>query len=455
MRLPDRVNTDYLTLAALELAAVPLAVLVTVVVLFLGGGAIQLTESLGSSLDAGTLDLLVQLIALVTVLALFAGAAAGVTGYWRFFDRSERGLDPRVLVAIPLVGVVAPFAYAAGSLGTLTLPDWLFVVAVVSAHALAYRTIAVYSFRDGDRRSGLAVSVAAGLPVTLALVTFVTQDVLDSGVDAAGQQLLGVLTWTDLPFHRPLLVGLPVVVTGAYLGYRLATDDDRTDSGDSVLSFQRPQTPGRLFSITSILQNLSRSSSSAENASGGSSGEQSRYRRKSDSKGRPAASRSGSNSGDDGRRPKRRRSPHRSDRSKAKRRSRRSSSSGSTGRSRSSGASGSSSSNQSTGGSGSGSSSSKRSGASTDNRSRSASSGNNSTSQSDESASANSADSTGSEAAANGGTDASAGSDTRIFTDDFGDYGDGSDTVETCPACDEEIPSDGVYEFCPFCGQEL
>jgi hypothetical protein len=460
MRFPDRVNTDYLTLAALELAAVPLVVLVTVLVLFLGGGAMQLTQSLESSLGAGLTAVTLQVLLVGTLVLLLAAGGGAVTGYRLFLDRAEGGLDPMVLVAVPLLGVVAPFAYALGTFGSLSLPNWLFVIAVASAHALAFRTIAMYSRQDDQQRIGLVVGSLAGLPVVLALVTavttevFVTEDVLSASVNEAGGRLLDILTWTELPGHRPLLVGLPLLVTASYAGYRITTDEQEESP---LKSFQTPQTPGRLFSITKVLRNLSRgSSSSSDSGSSGSSSERSRYRRKSESKGRRASRSDGSGGrrSDDGSRPKRRRSPHRSS-SKASdsssRRSSRSSSSGSSDHRSSRSTSKSDSGSNRRPSNRSASSSSARSG---DTGNNSASSSNSSSTGGSSTGNSSSTSSQSSKSSGGNG-DASTGSDTRIFTDDFGEYGNGSDTVESCPACEKEIPSDGVYEFCPFCGQEL
>ncbi|WP_254525220.1 zinc ribbon domain-containing protein [Natrinema caseinilyticum] len=49
----------------------------------------------------------------------------------------------------------------------------------------------------------------------------------------------------------------------------------------------------------------------------------------------------------------------------------------------------------------------------------------------------------------------SSSSDTQIFVDDFDRYGSEETPVETCPRCERDLPSDGVYNFCPFCGGEL
>lgn len=459
MRLPDRVNTDYLTLAALELAAVPLVVLVTVFVLFLGGGAMQVTESLGGEFSVGTtiIDVLVQLIVLLTTLLLLAGGGAAVTGYRRFFDRADSGLDSLVLIAVPALGVLAPLLYAFLSFGTFIEPVWLFVIAVVSAHALAFRTIALYSEPVVHRRIGLLVGCAAALPVVLALVTylttdvFVTNDLLSSRISDAGEHLLDGLVWTALPdVRRSLLIGVPLLLTGAYVGYQSRMTD--IQRGGSTQSIQLLNSPGRLFSITKILQGITRRSSSSSNgASSSSSEEQSRYQRKSNSKGRAASRPDGSGrerSDHDSARPKRRRSPHRSGDGSSSGSSRRSNSARSSSRDRSR------SENQSE-------STGSRNPGDRPSNSRSGNAGNKSEGKSATGGSSRSKSSSERSSAgrstdgSSGEEDASTGSDTRIFTDDFGEYGGDSEADAACPSCDKEIPTDGVYEFCPFCGQDL
>ena len=448
MRLPDRPNNDYLTLHAVELAAIPLSVLVTVVVLLVAGGAMTFMRSLGEGTPASPLAPVVAGVAAL----LLAGTAGGVVlGYHRFFEQTDKGLNVPFLVALPLVGLAAPVAWAIDS-GTVELPLSLFVLAVVSAHLLAFRTIAMSSHRDERRRAGFVAGIAAGIPILLALVTIITDWLPGGAASAAGREFVGVVRWTELPLHRPVLVGAPLLVTLLYAGYRVVSDDDE----DSIeLSLPDTSRGSRLQSLPllSSLSGLTGDSSSASDDAGSSSNG-SRWQRKSESKSRSTASRSDGGkrkrSGPGTSRPKRRPSPHRSG-SKSSRSRSASSGGSSSGRSSASDSSGSSSSSSS-----SGNSNSSRSSGSTSSRS---SSGSSSTGRSDStgsgSSSAQGASTSSGSAASSQQSGEETGSDTRIFTDDFGEYKSGAGTVDTCPDCNKEIPSDGVYEFCPFCGETL
>jgi len=471
MRFPE---LDRLPLAAVEAAAAPPAVLGTLLVVVLGGVAATGVATLGERLGASTLlvEVAVGLVAVATLLVLLAAGGLAVEAYRRRFRRTGGGTQLLVGLFVPAVAVVGPLAYAAFELGTATPPWWLLGIAAVGANAAALRTAAMYSTSEGQQRRGVLVGALAALPAAVGLAVLITERFLGGAVAAAGRTLGDGLAASGVPRHGLLLVVLPLGVAAAFAitRARSAPTGASTPAETSLprsatlpepsrvpdaslrgaLVYVRDRTsvpvpagglPGGRSSTESSPRSSPRSDGpdnrppvSARSSEGDATG----------AGGSGGASRSESHSaaGDGGGR----RSVGGTEGSNSVRRIGRdrsgsagsgSGSGGSSSGSERSNARRSSTGNASAGGPGSGGSGSGGSGSG---RSSLDSSG--------------AGDVGGSEADENtddGGT----GSDTRIFTGDFGSFDGGDDTVEHCPACEETIPSDGVYRFCPFCGEEL
>lgn len=460
MRLTDRVNTDHVTLVVIEAAAVPASILWTLVVLSLAGGAIAAARLVAgdSGLPALAVDLLVGLLVILTAAVLVGTAGLAVRGYHRFYDAATRRFHPVGLAAVPALGLVLPYAYAATQLGTTELPWYLAVVVIFAAHILAFREIAHYSRRDDDRRTGVRLGSLAGVPAVVALVSVVTSRVIVGGIDTAGEAMVGFVAWTGVPTGRPLLAALPLVVAAGYYGWRLLPDTARervpTPSRGLLRAAGRPAASpvGTLERARRHLPSLpSRSGSATDGSSWSGIGS-----RSSESTGSSGSSQAPPPSSPGGRRSRSRRSRGGSGSSGSGSGSAGSGSSARSANSRSSG--GSSGSGSSSNGS-SGRRSSSSSGGSSS-RSKSSSRGSSSNgSSSGGSASGSSAGSSGGSTGGppDDGEGTEMASDTRIFPGGFGGGGGGGggNPVEICPDCDKDIPSDGVYEFCPFCGSEL
>lgn len=402
MRLP-RVNSAHGTLAFIELAAVPVAILVTFLVLLLAAGVATVARSAGELLAIGgtAIEAIVGAVAVVTALVLLSAGGLAVVGYRDFVDRSFSTKKPILLLVVPAVGVVAPIAYGVVVLGTISFP--LFAIAVISAHALAFRTISIDSLLRARRRIGVLVGVLTGAPAVAALTVFVTDHLLDlggAGENEIAELLIGAMSGVGVPRQRWVLVAVPLLVTTAYVVQWTRTDTGGWSTPGWVPSklvgwITSPPT-GWIpdWSLRSVIERDRERS--AKSSRGTAPSRPPRGGRRAPPPG--SASRSGNKSSSGG---------------------------SSAGRKSGSSAGGSSG------------SSGRRSG----------------------SASGGAAASASSRAGASGSTgdadDEGSGSDTRIFTDDFGQYAGDGTPVERCPDCEEEIPSDGVYKFCPFCGHEL
>lgn len=417
MRPPNRSGNDHVTLVLLELVAVPVALLVTFFALALAelvaaavrAGIGAVTAS-GTALEAGN-----AVIALGTLLALVTGGGLLVVGYRRYFELSFEEVNPIPVLLVPIVGIAVPVGYAVWDTSSLQLSWWLFLPVAVFAYALAYRTIAIDSRREDSGRTSVVVGSLTALPVVVALVDLAS-GMLDPELPVA-RSLDAAVSGTGIPMERSVVIAVPLLVTALYGVERIYDTQSRWDGPD--WSFSRPPLP--TFDRPSFdLPSWDRTEPSGRQSTGAgaprASAESARSSDGSVASAAPSASTNRSRTAGD--------VVPSSPGSKPARRGR--------------------------------SSSTDDDSRPPDESATDATSGDDrSASDSREESSADDAASTETGGAAAGSSTDGTGSDTQIFVDDFDQYVPEETPVETCPDCDEEIPSDGVYNFCPFCGGEL
>ncbi|WP_254766637.1 zinc ribbon domain-containing protein [Salinilacihabitans rarus] len=407
MRPSIGADETHATLLGLELLAVPASVLAAGAALLLATGAVAVVRFAGALLGVGetTLDLVASAIVLATFLLLVSLGGAAVVGYRHVLEERFDDVEPIPTLAVPIAAIAVTVGYVAAAKGTLDLPQWAFAIVAIASHALAFRAVALDSVLENRPRLAVVVGALAAVPAALALVTVV------DGTFWSGTVSEAMLSAADgtVPLDRSFLVAVPLAVTALYGVARVAEDDGRID-----LTEWEERLAGatdRLADATPDrgLGSRGSSSSSAPRRTG--------HKRRSVVPSSPKGPSKGDAGGDS------------SSRSRSRSRSR-SGSRGGKSKSSSSGPSGASRRGRSK---------------STEKKRPSASAGSG--------ASSRDAGGTDPDASADEGT----GSDTRIFAHDFGDDADEVDEtpVEVCPDCDEDIPSDGVYKFCPFCGCEL
>lgn len=459
MRFPDPVEAP---LVAVEAAAAPVALVASLLMVVLGGlvaTAVRIGLT-GVGTGGTVVGVATGLVAVLTLLVLLAAAGAAVEGYRRRFAETGGGSNLLIGLFVPAILVVAALAYAASrGHGLASPPLGILAVAGLGAHAVAFRAIAMYSMPDARRRQGSAVAGVAALPAALGLAAWLTEGSLDGPAAVAGEHLVAGLDAAGVPRWGIAVVLVPLAVSIGYAVYRTRTAPAGSSSPAQTSLPRSPTLPqpsrvpdaslrgtashvrDRIAAAVPGLGGAGRANSSGGASGGGASrppvSASSSRRRSGSGSGGSSGGGSGSTGG--------------------------SSSGGSSGRS--SGGSGDSSAgaadgggtDRGAGGSSSGGSSSDRDRSSRGVRKIGGSSAGSGTggSAADGGASTGSSGAGGSSSGAGGGSadEESSGSDTRIFTGDFGSYGD--DTVDVCPACEETIPSDGVYRFCPFCGEEL
>ena len=543
MRFSIRGSKVQATLVFFEIAVIPVAVLLTFFVLLGGAGTAAAVRTLGevAGLGEGAVATLVDATVVVAAVVLVSLGALAVDGYRLYFDRNVRDPRPLPMVVVPLVGAIGAFVYGVTHFGVTEIPWWLFVVVAVSANAVAFRLITVYSFLYRSPRTGYLAGALAAVPAVVGLTRFADANLLEGASDEVSRSILAALATTPIPEQRWLLVVVPLLVAGVY-GARQTLGDsgdstlDRTSGSDQpsvstslttsirdgvseripgvppksfgntvsgvVPSVSRPRPMVRIRKLTRRSTKASVGSVDAAGSLGAAtagrsapppqSGRAKRTSQVSASRSPSPAStieQSGESASDE--------ANVRTDRSAASDVSRASDgwdrsktgtpdSGGRTDHSRKSTSSSGSavvSSDGSADDTSAESSTGQTTGSSTDSNADSTSgsnadttSGSNADSTSastTESPSGSNADSTGasttespsasttestsgSNQSSNAGSEASeSGSDTRIFTDDFGTYGVSASPVEVCPDCEKDIPSDGVYKFCPFCGSGL
>lgn len=474
MRFPE---LDGVPLAALEAAAAPLAVLGTLLVVVLGGLGATAVRAVATRSGAGAAvaGAAAGLVALATVLVLAAAAGLAVEAYRRRFRRTGGGTQLLVGLFVPAVGVLAPLSYAAVEFGTLSPPWWVLGAAAVAATAAALRTVAMYSTARKHRRRGSLVGAVAALPVAVALVDLVTERFLGGAVAAAGRRVGGWLAATGVPHHGLLVVVPPLVVAGAYGASRArSAPANASNSPDTSLPrsptlpepsrvpdtslrgaavYLRERTPLGLPDLGDALR-----ASTSEESSGPRSRDTSDVARppvsarSSTDRGRASGGGADSDRGSTESGPGGAGSSDRGGSGTSGR--------GGVGTSDASGSSGDdhgrsdSASEDGTSEDGTSEDRASDDGASDSGGLQRAGRSRPSSTDDGEDATADGDAATGAGASADGGAhDDGTGSDTRIFTGDFGSYGE--DAAERCPACEETIPSDGVYRFCPFCGEQL
>ncbi|WP_265108980.1 zinc ribbon domain-containing protein [Halosolutus halophilus] len=398
--------------------AVPIALLVTFFTLAL---AELVAVVLGVATDAvATGDTVLEVghavIGFGTLLVLVSGGGFLVAGYRYCFESWFDDVEPLPVVLVPVLGLAVPIGYAIWDTGSLQLSSWLFFPIAIAANALAFRTVAIDSLRedreDRERTSFVAASLTA-LPAVVVLVDFAI-GMLGSERPVA-RTLDGVVVGTSAPMARAVVIAVPLLVTVLYGAGRLYSTQSRWDGPDWSI----PRLRNSLFDLVSRV----RSNTSGRQLSGAGAGRVS-------SKSARSSDRSAASSAPSAPRSSASRSnvvvP---------------SSPGSTPSHRD--GSSSDDSDDSKPSNGRASDTSKE-----DERSTSAT---DTSKGSDRSASEDRGDASADDGSTTDGT----GSDTRIFVDDFDQYGPDQTPVETCPECEEEIPSDGVYNFCPFCGGQL
>ncbi|WP_254762018.1 zinc ribbon domain-containing protein [Natrinema marinum] len=421
MRLPNGSGTDHATLALLELVAVPVAVLATVLTLVLadvGFAAFRTAVTAAGGGDA-VAELGTAVLAFGTLLVLVVGAGSLVAGYRRYVDDRFDVVSPLPLLLVPAVGIVCPIGYAVWDTGALRLSSPLFLLVAVAAHAFAYRTIALVSLREDRGRTSLVVGSLTGLPAVVALVALANATL---GPDRPiGRTLETVVAGPESQIVRTAVIAVPLLVTALYGVEALLGTQSRWERPN--WSLPRP----RLSRLAHRLRNRTESSGR-----------------------RPAGAASGRASSESGR----------SSRGTARQTPRNPSNavvpsspgSGATRRSRSS--------DDRDGDAGASADDSTAASSATDDRSADDS---DATARDDGSPSEGNDDAAGTAGAAetagavadSSTDDTGTGSDTQIFTADFDQYGADETPVDRCPDCEKEIPSDGVYNFCPFCGGEL
>ncbi|WP_408956917.1 hypothetical protein [Natrinema sp. 74] len=435
MRLSSRAGTDHATLALIELVAVPVAALTTVLTLALADiGFVALRAAVAAAGGGhAVVDLGPAILAFGALLALATGAGLLVAGYRRYVATRFDDVSPLPLLLVPVIGVVAPIGYAVWNTGALWLPSWLLVPVAIAAHALAYRTIALDSLREDRGPASLVVGSLTALPAVVTLV-----DLANGALGPnrpIGRTLEGVVAGTGSPIVRTAVIAVPLLVAtlygiGSLSGVRSqwkvpdwSIPRPRLSRFDHPL-WNRSEPSGRQPAGTSA----GRASSESDRSSSGSA-RPDRHRPSNavvpSSPGTQAA-RGGHASPDDD-----------------------------------SGSSTDTAASQSTG------DRAADSADATERDDRPASeepdhtgtdvpeSGENDSADASEPAenAGEAADSSPDETA--GSSPDGTGSDTQIFVDDFDQYVADETPVDRCPDCDKEIPSDGVYNFCPFCGGEL
>ncbi len=479
MRLASRSLTTHAALVLLEFLVGLLAVLATVVALLLAGVLVRAVpvavEYAGGHPAFGTVA--GHLLAVAAFLLLLACVRSVVVEYRRFAGRAPEIRQPIALTAGPALGLAIPVGYALQVAGSVRLPMPLLALAVASAHALAFRTISVWSRNAELAPLAELAGVLAGGPTVFALVTLVTR-ALPGPLDAAGRILLELPGWGLVPRDGPFLAAFPLLVATAFGLYRRLRRGDRVDvpepdvprAGELLPSVSLPSVPsppvqfpslslpdavsrpvGRRFpDVTLTDVALAATSRLAERSSRRLGRTDDGVPRDAPPVPRPAGLRSGgsdgsaSSSGDDSPGP---RAPRSATADSSSSRSA-PSSSGSPDRSPSTSSDDDS---DSAGGDG------------TDADGSATSSDDGGQSEADTPAEASAADDapdTNESGSADETPDGSAStpedaeSRTRIFSAGVGD-GSGDAVVETCPDCDADVPSDGTYEFCPLCGHEL
>lgn len=440
MDVPERAIRAHLTLSFYEVAVVPLSFLAVFFALLLASGVLSVIGLVGDALAIGSTaqTVLQALVVVATVGCLSAFGGLVVRLYQREFDRSFGSLDPLRLCAIPLVVFVGALGYGVSSGGAITTPWWVAMIAIVSAHALVFRSIAVFSMLDHAKRTGSRVGTIAALPAVLALVTLITQQVLGTGMNAGGTLIVSTLDATAIPQVPATLLLAPIAVGSVYgLTTReetVSTDVDRLSLpfgvDRSLLDRLRPSgdsTPSSRAAGESSVRNRAGeapppSSPHTSNTTGRSNGSTRDRSKRSVFRGGS----SGTDSTEDSSAP-----DNAAD------------SAGST-------SSGADDTAQTAGSASAASTSAPSESDRADDESSP-----DTTNPEEQEQEATSEANTGSGPATNG-----SGTETRIFTDDFGEYagatgGNPADDTdpETCPECATDLPADSVY--CPNCGREV
>lgn len=425
MRHSRRVNTAHGALFAIEFAAVPVAILVTFVLMIVTALLVTIVSGVGSFVGLGesAVGFASNLVVFVAALLLASTGAIVVLWYRQYVRRKFVYKRPWPLFAVPAAGLFVPFGYSYVELGTLNLTWWLFVIVAVQAYALAFRTITVDSLLRDRREEAMLVGMLTAIPAVVGLLTLVSEQFLEGSADAwpgtapteVASALLTIVNTVGLPSERWLIVLTPLLVVFAY-----AVRTYRPEGGSFDVTESVPQVGGALGSVAETVKRRFAWERPSTTDAGTRFGRSQASRGSSHSSGGKSVVPS---------------SAPKSDTSNSRSSGSRSSGSGTRSRSPGSGSSGSGSSTfgSPSGGSSTGSSSGRSS----------------STGSSSDSASPSS--DSGSRSSDSG----SSGSDTRIFTDDFGATSSTQTPVNTCPACEKDIPSDGVYTFCPFCGHQL
>ena len=480
MRLP-RVNSAHGSLTVIELVVAPVAILTTFLVLYLAAGLVAATRNVGSLLGVGAtgIELVIWLLVLMTVLALLSAGGLTVFGYRYVISRwfEDRSLTSFVLV--PLIGVVVPFAYTVATTTSTVLSWWLFVIVALSTHALAFRAIAVHSLRYDIRRYDIFVATLTAIPAVVALTVFVTETLLVGPGDEIAQLLVSAITGPGITLERSVLVAVPLLTSVLYVIRWITAGDWSWTDFDWPFTWTVPVVASSSWSIPDWSP-VNRFGSDGRLRSwltidwsppSWLAFDWSRpdvFERVHDrtvggaSKKRAATPRSSSAAGWRGPPPV---SSSLSKRSQKVGRS----ASGSNGASRSSSNGSSDAGTRASSGSSvvrvaekSRRSDDGRADGSevetstmgrkevTERRVESSADSSSSTKRSSTGAPSSSARRSG-----NGSSGEGTGSDTRIFVDDFGRYTSDGSPVESCPGCDEVVPSKSDCLFCPSCGHEL
>ena len=495
MRFSIRGSKVQATLVFFEIAVIPVAVLLTFFVLLGGAGTAAAVRTLGevAGLGEGAVATLVDATVVVAAVVLVSLGALAVDGYRLYFDRNVRNPQPLPMVVVPLFGAVGALAYGVTHFGVTEIPWWLFVVVAVSANAVAFRLITVYSFLYRSPRTGYLAGALAAVPAVVGLTRFADTNLLEGASDEVSRSILAALATTPIPEQRWLLVVVPLLVAGVY-GARQTLGDSGDSTLDRTSGTNQPSVSTGLTTsirdgvseripgvhptsigniVSGVVPSVSRprplvrirkrtrrstkasvgsvdAAGSLGAATAGRSAPPPQSGREKPTSHVPASrSPSPASTIEQSGETASEAANERSDRSASSDVSRASDgwdrsktgapdSGGRTDRSRKSTSSSGSavvSSDGSADGTSAESSASQTTGPSTDSKAESTS---------------------GSNPTSNAGPEASgSGSDTRIFTDDFGTYGVSTSPVEVCPDCEKDIPSDGVYKFCPFCGSGL
>ncbi|AGB16494.1 hypothetical protein Halru_1896 [Halovivax ruber XH-70] len=438
MDVPERAIRAHVTLSFYEVAVVPLSFLAVFFALLLAGGVLSGVGIAGDALAIGSTAQSVLRVAVVvaTVGSLSALGGVVVRLYQGIFDRSFGSLAPLRLCAIPLVALVGALGYGIASGGPITAPWWIALIAIVSAHALVFRSIAVFSMLDHAKRTGSRVGTIAAVPAVLALVTVITEQVLGAGMNAGGTLVVSTLDATGIPQAPATLLLAPIAVGSVY-GLTTREETVSTDTVRLSLPFETDR---------SLLDRLRPSGESTHPSR--ASGESSVRNRSGEA---PPPS-----------------SPHASNTTGRSNGSTRNRSNRSVFRGGSSGADGtedSSSAANAADSSGGTSNASDDAAQTSGNGSAASTSAPPESGGAGEESSPDPTDAEEQEATSEANTESGpatngSGTETRIFTDDFGEYAGASgesasaDTdPETCPECATDLPADSVY--CPSCGNEI